>query len=185
MGVVIAFGLAGEGEPSYEQFSCLYSVTKSKSADHGGWVQANCLRATKRGHFVSRVPTSQKTWRNQRVLLFGDWESPSDRPVRFSIPTVSQIAGRVTNYRSALCYLRYSNLSMLTVFLCFVLGKVKLPTPSREDIQKVERVRRQVPAADRIYPNFLFTANLIGANLVDPAESEFSWYCCSVGMLPF
>ncbi|CAL2244494.1 unnamed protein product [Prunus armeniaca] len=36
MGVVTAFGMAGEGEPSYEQFSHLYSVTKSKCADHGG-----------------------------------------------------------------------------------------------------------------------------------------------------
>ncbi|CAL9013085.1 unnamed protein product, partial [Prunus brigantina] len=116
MGVIIAFGLAGEGEPSYEQFSCLYSVTKSKSADHGGWVQANCLRAAERGHFVSRVPTSQKSWRNRRVLLSGDWESLSDRPVRFSVPTVFQITDRV-----------------------------KQPTPSREDIQKVERVRTKDP----------------------------------------
>lgn len=52
MGVVTAFGMAGKGEPSYEQFSYLYSVTKSKSVDHGGWVQAN---------FVSAVPTSQKS----------------------------------------------------------------------------------------------------------------------------
>ncbi|CAL2226904.1 unnamed protein product [Prunus armeniaca] len=38
MGVIIAFGLAEEGEPSYKQLSYSYSVTKSKSADHGGWV---------------------------------------------------------------------------------------------------------------------------------------------------
>ncbi|CAL9030992.1 unnamed protein product, partial [Prunus brigantina] len=99
------------------------------------------LRAAERGHFVSKVPTSQKSWRNRRVLLSGNWESPSDRPVRFSVPTIFQIA-----------------------------GKVKQPTPSREDIQKVERVRTKVPAADRVYPDFLFTENLIGANLVDPAE---------------
>ncbi|CAL2272495.1 unnamed protein product [Prunus armeniaca] len=72
MGVVTAFGMAGEGEPSYEQFSHLYSVTKSKCADHGGWVQANCLKATERGDFVNAVPTSQKTWRKWRVLLSGD-----------------------------------------------------------------------------------------------------------------
>ncbi|CAL8998456.1 unnamed protein product [Prunus brigantina] len=53
MGVVTAFGMAGEGEPSYEQFSHLYSITKSKCANHGGWVQANCLKATERGHFIS------------------------------------------------------------------------------------------------------------------------------------
>ncbi|CAL8998085.1 unnamed protein product, partial [Prunus brigantina] len=72
MGVVTAFGMAGQGEPSYEQFSHLYSVTRSKTNDHGGWVQANCLRAAERGHFVSHVPTSQKSWRNRRVLLSGD-----------------------------------------------------------------------------------------------------------------
>ncbi|CAL2265754.1 unnamed protein product [Prunus armeniaca] len=52
MGVIVAFGIAREGKPSYEQFSYLYSVTKSKSVDHGGWVQANCLKASERGHFV-------------------------------------------------------------------------------------------------------------------------------------
>ncbi|CAL2276292.1 unnamed protein product [Prunus armeniaca] len=39
IGVILAFGLAEEGEPSYEQFSYLYSITKSKCADHGGWVK--------------------------------------------------------------------------------------------------------------------------------------------------
>lgn len=38
MGVIVTFGLAEEGEPTYEQFSYLYSVTKSKCAGHGGWV---------------------------------------------------------------------------------------------------------------------------------------------------
>lgn len=38
MGVVIAFGMSKERGPSYEQFSYLYSVTKSNSADHEGWV---------------------------------------------------------------------------------------------------------------------------------------------------
>ncbi|CAL8169582.1 unnamed protein product [Prunus armeniaca] len=94
IGVVTAFGMAGEGAPSYEHFSHLYSVTKSKSADHGGWVQANCLKATEHDHFVSAVPTSQKTWRKRQVLLSGDWESPSGHPVRFHIPTTFQIAGR-------------------------------------------------------------------------------------------
>ncbi|CAL9018064.1 unnamed protein product, partial [Prunus brigantina] len=81
MGVVTAFGMAGQGEPSYEQFSHLYSITKSKSRDQGGWVQANCLRAAERGHFISHVPTSHKTWRKRLVLLSGDWESPSGHPV--------------------------------------------------------------------------------------------------------
>ncbi|CAL2234244.1 unnamed protein product [Prunus armeniaca] len=35
LGTVTAFGIAGEGEPSYEQFAHLYSVTRVKSADQG------------------------------------------------------------------------------------------------------------------------------------------------------
>ncbi|CAL2246709.1 unnamed protein product [Prunus armeniaca] len=141
MGVITAFGMASEGSPSYEQFSHLYSVTKSKCADHGGWVQANCLRAADRGHFVSWVPTSQKSWRNRRVLLSGDWESPSGQPVRFRIPTTFKMA-----------------------------GKLKQPIATQAEIQQVERVRRKVPAEERVYPQFLFTTNLIRAQLVDPAE---------------
>ncbi|CAL2269982.1 unnamed protein product [Prunus armeniaca] len=141
MGVITAFGMAGEGSPSYEQFSHLYSVTKSKCADHGGWVQANCLRAADRGHFVSWVPTSQKSWRNRRVLLSGDWESPSGQPARFRIPTTFQMA-----------------------------GKLKQPIATQAEIQQVERVRRKVPAEERVYPQFLFTTNLIRAQLIDPAE---------------
>ncbi|CAL8149631.1 unnamed protein product [Prunus armeniaca] len=141
MGVITAFGMAGEGSPSYEQFSHLYNITKSKCVDHGGWVQANCLRAADRGHFVSWVPTSQKSWTNRRVLLSSDWESPSGQLVRFRIPTTFQIA-----------------------------GKLKQPIATQAEIQKVERVRRKVPAEKRVYPQFLFTANLIQAQLVDPAE---------------
>ncbi|CAL2245329.1 unnamed protein product [Prunus armeniaca] len=152
MGVVTAFGMAGEGEPSYEQFSHLYSITKSKCADHGGWVQANCLKAAERGHFVNAVPTSQKTWRKRRVLLSGDWESPSGHPVRFHIPTTFQIAGR---------------LSCRSVGL---VGKLKQPSATQAEIRQIERVRLKVPAVERVYPKFLFTANLIKARLVNPAE---------------
>ncbi|KAL6289395.1 hypothetical protein ACE6H2_006905 [Prunus campanulata] len=141
MGVVTAFGMAGEGEPSYEQFSYLYSVTKSKTADRGGWVQANCLRAFERGHFVSAVPTSQKSWRNRRVILSGDWESPSGVPVRFHIPNTFQIT-----------------------------GKLKQPIATQPEIRQIDRVRQKIPADFRVYPQFLFTENLIKARLVDPAE---------------
>ncbi|CAL9006208.1 unnamed protein product [Prunus brigantina] len=41
LGTITAFGIAGESEPSYEQFAHLYSVTRAKSADQGGWVQSN------------------------------------------------------------------------------------------------------------------------------------------------
>ncbi|CAL2271962.1 unnamed protein product [Prunus armeniaca] len=92
MRVIVAFGIAKEGEPSYEQFSYLYSIIKSKSADHGGWVQANYLRASKRGHFVSTVSTSQKSYRNQRVLLSGNWESPSGMLVPFTFPLLSRLS---------------------------------------------------------------------------------------------
>ncbi|CAL9029349.1 unnamed protein product, partial [Prunus brigantina] len=141
MGVVTAFGMAGEGEPSYEQFSHLYSITKSKCADHGGWVQANCLKATERGHFISGVPTSQKTWRKRRVILSGDWESPSGHPVRFHIPTTFQIA-----------------------------GKLKQPIATQSEIRQIETVRLRVPAVERVYSKLLFTANLIKAQLANPAE---------------
>ncbi|CAL9020652.1 unnamed protein product [Prunus brigantina] len=141
MGVVTALGLADEGAPSYEQFSHLYSITNSKCADHGGWVQANCLKATERGHFISGVPTSQKTWRKRQVIFSGDWESPSGHPVRFHIPTTFQIA-----------------------------GKLKQPNATQSEIRQIDRVRLRVPAVERVYPKLLFTANLIKAQLVNPVE---------------
>ncbi|CAL8104368.1 unnamed protein product [Prunus armeniaca] len=94
------------------------------------------------------VLTSQKSWRYRRVLLSGDWESPSERPVRFHIPTTFQ-----------------------------TVGKLKQPIPTRADIQKVERVKKKVPTADRIYSDFLFIANLIKARLVDPSKSNCFYYC--------
>ncbi|CAL9007788.1 unnamed protein product [Prunus brigantina] len=141
MGVVTAFGMAGLGEPSYEQFSYLYSITRSKCADHGGWVQANCLRAAERGHFISHVPTSQKSWRNRRVLLSGDWESPLGHSVRFHIPTTFQIA-----------------------------GKLKQPVATQAEIRQIDQVRLKVPAVERVYPQLLFTPNLIKAQLAHPTE---------------
>ncbi|KAH0996422.1 hypothetical protein GBA52_020286 [Prunus armeniaca] len=84
MGVIVAFGVAEEGAPSYEQFSHLYSITKSKSADHG--------------------------------------------------------------------------------------GKLKQPRPTQSEIQQIDRVRLKAPAAERVYPKFLFTENLIKAHLVNPVD---------------
>ncbi|CAL9000934.1 unnamed protein product, partial [Prunus brigantina] len=72
MGVVTAFGLAGQGEPSYEQFSHLYSL--------------------------------------------------------------------------------------------------KQPVATQAELRQIDQVRVRVPAAEREYPQFLFTANLIKAQLVNPAE---------------
>ncbi|CAL8134909.1 unnamed protein product [Prunus armeniaca] len=168
MGVVTAFGMAGEGEPSYEQFSHLYSITKSKCADHGGWVQANCLKAAERGHFVNAVPTSQKTWRKRRVLLSGDWESPSGHPVRFHIPTTFQIAGRLSCRSVGLVGIASIVFEADTVWFC--AGKLKQPSATQAEIRQIERVRLKVPAVERVYPKFLFTANLIKARLVNPAE---------------
>ncbi|CAL8174221.1 unnamed protein product [Prunus armeniaca] len=48
--------------------------------------------------------------------------------------------------------------------------KLKQLIATQAEIQQVERVRRKVPAEERVYPQFLFTANLIQAQLVDPAE---------------
>ncbi|CAL8998322.1 unnamed protein product, partial [Prunus brigantina] len=102
-----------------------------------------CLRlwVCHRGHFVSHVPTSQKSWRNRRVLLSGDWESPSGSPIRFHIPTTFQIA-----------------------------GKLKQPVATHAEIRHIDQVRLRVPAVERVYPQLLFTANLIKAQLANPAE---------------
>ncbi|CAL8112774.1 unnamed protein product [Prunus armeniaca] len=51
-----------------------------------------------------------------------------------------------------------------------VYRKLKQPIATQAEIQQVERVRRKVPAEKRVYPQFLFTTNLIQAQLVDPAE---------------
>ncbi|CAL8169204.1 unnamed protein product [Prunus armeniaca] len=142
MRVIVAFGIAKEGEPSYKQFSYLYSVIKSKSADHGGWVQANCLRASKRGHFVSAVSTSQKSWRNRQVLLSGNWESPSGMLV---LPDCRYV-------------------------ISMSIGKLKQPNPTQSEIRQVDKLRLKVPAADSVYSGFLFTRNLIRARLVSPTE---------------
>ncbi|BBH01667.1 hypothetical protein Prudu_012002, partial [Prunus dulcis] len=86
------------------------------------------------------VPTSQKSWRNRRVLL-RDWESPSGVRPQFPVPTTFQTA-----------------------------GKLKQPTPTQSGIRQIDRVRLKVPAAERVYPRFLFTNNLIRARLINPAE---------------
>lgn len=169
MATIVAFGIAEEGEPSYEQFSYLYSVTKSKSADHGGWVQANCLQASARGHFINWVPTSQKTWRNRRVMISGHWEAPPNRHLIFRIPTMFQMAGRALGCRSVVSR---GLIFHADSYIFSFAGKIKQPRPTKADIKKVERVRSKVPASARAYPEFLFTENLIKAKLVDPAESK-------------
>lgn len=95
LGTITAFGIAEEGVPSYEQFAQLYSVTRAKSADQGGWVQSNCLHAGQRGHFVCGVPSSQKSWRKRRVLVSGAWESAPGVEVERHIPTTFQTIGRL------------------------------------------------------------------------------------------
>ncbi|CAL2256551.1 unnamed protein product [Prunus armeniaca] len=131
MGVIVAFRIAEEEEPSYGQFSNL---------------------ASERGHFVSAVPTSQKSWRNRWVLLSGDWELPSGMPVRFHIPTAFQIAGRSS--------------------ACQSTGKLKQPNPTQSKIRQVDKVRLKVPTVDKVYLGFLFTKNLIRAHLVNPTKTN-------------
>ncbi|BBG93369.1 hypothetical protein Prudu_001357, partial [Prunus dulcis] len=48
--------------------------------------------------------------------------------------------------------------------------KLKQPTPTQGEIRQIDKVRLKVPAAERVYPCFLFTNNLIRARLIDPAE---------------
>ncbi|CAL2237776.1 unnamed protein product [Prunus armeniaca] len=45
-GVYIAWWLAGLGEPTFEQFMYLYSISKQQGTF--GWVQANCRKAKER-----------------------------------------------------------------------------------------------------------------------------------------
>ncbi|CAL2257300.1 unnamed protein product [Prunus armeniaca] len=52
----------------------------------------------------------------------------------------------------------------------FCACKLKQPSATQVEIRQIELVRLKVPAVDRIYQNFLFTANLIKAQLVNPAE---------------
>ena len=52
-------------------------------------------------------------------------------------------------------------------------GKLKQPSPKESEIRQLDRVRLRVPAAERVYPRFLFTSNLIRAGLVSPAESKY------------
>ncbi|KAI5313073.1 hypothetical protein L3X38_042247 [Prunus dulcis] len=51
-----------------------------------------------------------------------------------------------------------------------LFGKLKQPTSSKFDIRKIERVKFKVLAVDSIYPSFLFTKNLVKAQVADPAE---------------
>jgi len=66
-GVYIAWWLAGLGEPSFDQFMYLYSVTRQQGKQ--GWVQANCRLASQRGHFITNMPSSQKAWRNRWFIV--------------------------------------------------------------------------------------------------------------------
>ncbi|KAI5334822.1 hypothetical protein L3X38_024955 [Prunus dulcis] len=88
LGMITAFDIADEVERSYEQFTNMYSVTRAKSADQGGWVQSNCLSAGQRGHFM--VGGSQKTWRQRRKLVSGACESTPWVIVERYIPTTFQ-----------------------------------------------------------------------------------------------
>ncbi|CAL2265259.1 unnamed protein product [Prunus armeniaca] len=48
--------------------------------------------------------------------------------------------------------------------------KLKQPSPTQSEIRQIDRVRLKVPAVERVYPQFLFTANLVEAKLANPAE---------------
>ncbi|XP_008243398.1 PREDICTED: uncharacterized protein LOC103341630 [Prunus mume] len=92
-GVYIAWWLVGLGEPTFEQFMYLYSISKQ----HGtfGWVQANCRKAKERGYFIGHKPSMQKSWRNRWCLAYGDWECPPGKTVSRHIPTHFQSIGSV------------------------------------------------------------------------------------------
>ncbi|CAL9008454.1 unnamed protein product, partial [Prunus brigantina] len=52
-GVYIAWWLVGLGEPTFEQFMYLYSISKQRGTF--GWVQANCRKAKERARKWSRI----------------------------------------------------------------------------------------------------------------------------------
>ncbi|BBG99215.1 hypothetical protein Prudu_008827 [Prunus dulcis] len=73
------------GEPTFEQFMYLYSVSKQQG--NFGWVQANCRKANERGYFISHKPTTQKSWRNRWCMAYGDYECPPGKSVIQHIST--------------------------------------------------------------------------------------------------
>ncbi|CAL8162160.1 unnamed protein product [Prunus armeniaca] len=92
-GVYIAWWLAGLGEPTFEQFMYLYSISKQQGSF--GWVQANCRKVKEMGYFISHKPSTQKSWRNRLCLTYGDWECPPGKTVSKHIPTHFQFIGLV------------------------------------------------------------------------------------------
>ncbi|XP_016647097.1 PREDICTED: subtilisin-like protease SBT1.8 [Prunus mume] len=64
-----------------------------------------------------------------------------------------------------------TNVILMGTFAAMEKGKLKQPSATQAEIRQIERVRLRVPAVERVYPKFLFTANLIKAQLVNPAES--------------
>ncbi|BBN68685.1 hypothetical protein Prudu_529S000100 [Prunus dulcis] len=95
--VYIAWWLAGLGEPTFEQFMYLYSISKQQG--NFGWVQANCRKAKERGYFIGHKPTTQKSWRNRWCMAYGDWECPPGKRVVQHIPTHFQFVkwGPISN----------------------------------------------------------------------------------------
>ncbi|CAL2225245.1 unnamed protein product [Prunus armeniaca] len=92
-GVYIAWWLVGLGEPTFEQFMYLYSISKQQGTF--GWVQANYRKAKERGYFIGHKPSTQKSWRNRWCLAYGDWECPPGKIVSRHIPTHFQSIGSV------------------------------------------------------------------------------------------
>ncbi|CAL8088083.1 unnamed protein product [Prunus armeniaca] len=92
-GVYIAWWLAKRGEPTFEQFMHLYSVSRQQG--NFGWVQVNCRKEKERGYFIGQPPSSQKTWRNRWFFAFGDWECWPRTTVSKHVPTHFQSIGSV------------------------------------------------------------------------------------------
>ncbi|CAL8990435.1 unnamed protein product, partial [Prunus brigantina] len=67
-GVYIAWWLAGLGEPTFEQFMYLYSISKQQGTF--GWVQANCRKTKETSYFIGHKPSTQKSWRNKWCLAY-------------------------------------------------------------------------------------------------------------------
>lgn len=68
-------------------------------------------------------------------------------------------------------------LRLTTFFFGSLVGKLKHPIPTQLEIWQIDKVRCQVPAFERVYPQFLFTANLIEPSLSTLSKVSVLVHC--------
>ncbi|CAL2247010.1 unnamed protein product [Prunus armeniaca] len=143
-GVYIAWWLVGLGEPTFEQFMYLYSISKQQGTF--GWVQANCRKAKERCYFIGHKPSTQKSWPNRWCLAYGDWECPPGKTVSRHIPTHFQFIAEL--------------------YLNFGASSMKWGPISKEREDEVERVRSLLSETQRERKNLVTQKNLYESGLL-------------------